>query len=608
VAIKVLHPSFDRLPEIRVRFEREAIAGAHIDHPNVGAATDFGCLPDGSHFLVLEYIDGFTLHALIADQVLSAQRVVRIGRQIAAGLHAAHSVGIVHRDVKPANIMVLRDSQDVVKLIDFGLAKIDYALLPATAQRQEAMPRAVTAIGEVFGTPAYMAPESITGMQDVDARADLYALGVAMFEMLAGVRPFDHTDVVHLLHCKLKQPAPALSAFVQPGSVPPPLEAVIMRLLQRDKDERYATGKDLDEALAAIEEECFGAIPYPEPLQFPSTSDTLTAETVSKYADALEQGQPLQPQRSPDEGSVESPESSEAKGPATDQAPTLARRRARPSRLWWAAGAVGLLLAGGLVGTWWGPRRAQPQPAAAPSVVLAPLVSPTLSDITAPAPSESVTAVQSAAVPAASASAGQTTGEVQQTRTAFWRSVAKHEWKRGAVALSDIVRNDPQSLQEPEFARAAGSVASSLVVIDPAAGNRLFALLAEQGGTGGVDVLYDIVLTRGAAAGPGKKALGFLLLRRVRERASADTRLAIELHIGGCTDRRGLFERAAAEGGKRTLAELQSLLTFPCVEAGKHPCCFRTDRGLQDTLATVQARLKQEGKDADTDPSRASSR
>src|SRR5262245_8599057 len=126
LAVKVLHPEMLNLTEAVERFEREAIAGAHIEHPNVAAATDFGKLDDGSYFLVLEFLEGEDLRTIIGRSPLSPERAIRIARQITLALRAAHQIGIVHRDLKPENIMVIRKERgsDLVKVLDFGIAKV----------------------------------------------------------------------------------------------------------------------------------------------------------------------------------------------------------------------------------------------------------------------------------------------------------------------------------------------------------------------------------------------------------------------------------------------------------------------------------------------------
>ncbi len=275
VAIKVLHPETDNLPELVTRFEREAIAGAHVAHANVAAATDFGQLEDGSYFLVLEYVSGQTLHRAIEAGPLPVARAASIARQLAAGLGAAHAMGIVHRDVKPRNVMLVQGKEDVAKLIDFGLAKVPVDRVvayqsirppagsipdvgsvarpprrPRLDSLQDSKPR-LTGVGMIVGTVAYLAPEAALGMDAVDARADLYALGLILYQMLAGKHPFDAPNDAQLFAQQRFTPPPPIAERTPGVVVPPALEAVVMRLLEKDPGARYPTGAAVVEALDA---------------------------------------------------------------------------------------------------------------------------------------------------------------------------------------------------------------------------------------------------------------------------------------------------------------------------------------------------------------------
>ncbi|MEK6687574.1 MAG: serine/threonine-protein kinase, partial [Gemmatimonadota bacterium] len=161
-ALKVLHPRLSRDVEARDRFAREARNASRIHHPNVATVFDFGTTTDGLVYLVMEYVEGRTLGALLAErQTLPARRVAALAEQIAAGLSAAHELGIVHRDLKPDNVMITGAGRENVKLVDFGIAK---ALEGSTAQD-------VTSEGVVVGTPEYMAPEQLEGAE-ADSRTD----------------------------------------------------------------------------------------------------------------------------------------------------------------------------------------------------------------------------------------------------------------------------------------------------------------------------------------------------------------------------------------------------------------------------------------------------
>src|SRR3984957_16456924 len=161
LAVKVLHPEMSRLPEVVARFGREAMAAAHIDHPNVAAATDFGKLEDGSFFLVLEFVEGRSLREAINEGRLELGRAMHVTRQIASALGRAHALGIVHRDLKPENVMlVARDGDpDFAKVLDFGIAKVPIGGLIGEPQKTGQTGPVLTQLGMVYGTPEYMAPE-----------------------------------------------------------------------------------------------------------------------------------------------------------------------------------------------------------------------------------------------------------------------------------------------------------------------------------------------------------------------------------------------------------------------------------------------------------------
>ncbi|WP_437339462.1 serine/threonine-protein kinase [Sorangium sp. So ce394] len=255
VAIKVLHPSARNLPQIVARFEREAIAGAHIQHPNVVSASDFGQLADRSHFLVLEYVEGAPLQDVIASAPLPARRALHIARQIASALEAVHAKGIVHRDVKPQNILL--DARDQVKLIDFGLAKVNVELLSTESREATRKGHDLTAADQVLGTLRYLAPEAVRGMDAVDARADLYALGIILYEMLSGRGPFDASDGQSSFRQRLLEDAPPLRQRAPGLGFRPDVEAIVMWLVQRDPTQRYPTATSviaaIDAAIAAME-------------------------------------------------------------------------------------------------------------------------------------------------------------------------------------------------------------------------------------------------------------------------------------------------------------------------------------------------------------------
>ena len=238
VALKLLHAEMAVIPEALARFEREAVAAARLTHENIAAALDFGQLPDGSFYLVMEYVPGELLRDALGTGAMAPERVVRIGTQIASALAAAHAAGIVHRDLKPENVILTsrQGESDHVKVLDLGIAKVPI--------EQASGGTALTRAGAVLGTPQYMAPEQGLGGV-VDHRADLYALGVVLYEMAAGVPPFSDDDgAVAAIARHLTETPPPL-----PPSVPEALASLIFELLQKRADERPQAAVDVEQRL-----------------------------------------------------------------------------------------------------------------------------------------------------------------------------------------------------------------------------------------------------------------------------------------------------------------------------------------------------------------------
>ncbi len=258
LAVKVLHPEMSRLTEVVQRFEREAMAAAHIDHPNVATTTDFGKLDDGSFFLVMELLEGRSLRDLINTGRLELGRALHIFRQIAAGLTRAHALGIVHRDLKPENVMLVEreGESDFVKVLDFGIAKVPVGELAhksstVTASGDGEKGAVLTRMGMVYGTPEYMAPEQALG-QEVDPRADVYAIGVMGFEMLTGSRPYDHESKVALLGMHVTAPIPLPSERCPEAHIPPEVDALIKKLLAKEASERYQDAREAMDATLTV--------------------------------------------------------------------------------------------------------------------------------------------------------------------------------------------------------------------------------------------------------------------------------------------------------------------------------------------------------------------
>jgi serine/threonine protein kinase/Tol biopolymer transport system component len=245
VAIKVLSRSARADAEHRARFEREARAVAALSHPNILAIYGFG-YQDGIAYAVIEWLEGHTLREELVQGRIALRRAIDLGAQMALGLSAAHDKSLAHRDFKPENVFVTLDG--VVKLLDFGLAKIvsdsrpGFALDPVRSD-------AITSEGTVLGTVGYMSPEQVSGSV-ADLRSDVFSLGIVLFEMLTGQRPFRRESAVETLSATVKEAPPPVTALT-PG-VPIPLERIVMRCLEKSPAERFQSARDLAFALSAL--------------------------------------------------------------------------------------------------------------------------------------------------------------------------------------------------------------------------------------------------------------------------------------------------------------------------------------------------------------------
>ncbi|MBA3546057.1 MAG: serine/threonine protein kinase [Nannocystis sp.] len=240
VAIKVLHPDFSRDPELVKRFDREAQSAARLNHPNCIQVTEFGSTEDGMKYLVMQLLEGTELQNIL-DGPVEPARACDLILQILRGLEHAHGQGVVHRDLKPQNIFVTRDHEgrEVLKLVDFGIAKI----IGGDGAHDQ-----MTRAGMVFGTPQYMSPEQALGLE-IDARADLYAAGVLLYQIVTGKLPFNGDDPVALIRMQVSTEPPPL-----PQSVPQELAAIIMRLLAKQKEQRFPDARTVRIALERYRE------------------------------------------------------------------------------------------------------------------------------------------------------------------------------------------------------------------------------------------------------------------------------------------------------------------------------------------------------------------
>ncbi len=632
LAVKILHRQLTQVPEVVARFEREAMAAAHIDHPNIAAATDFGKLPDGSVYLVLEFVEGRSLRDEVARGPMPAARALHIARQIAAALAAAHALEIVHRDLKPENVMLVQKGADpdFAKVLDFGIAKVPMGEVEGDTNKP------ITKAGMVYGTPEYMAPEQALG-QAVDGRADLFAFGVMLFEMIAGVRPYVAKNQVAILGQMLSQPVPTFSQRAPGVSVPPAVESFVHRLLAREADERIQSAAEAYVCIEAL----LGSVPAPDSRLFTLAggSPTSVIGGPSSYRDSA----------------AHMPSALLSRASAPSLADSLVEA-SRPSALRSGAAAlapdllpspppavVGYTTAERLVtrlqeaakyldtkkgdlpaplGTW-----AQAVPG---RVLLGALAFGVLGIVTAVV---AVVLTVSRGDGAESSSAGfvpvgsmSGTPEAQQRAdapqdplqarleradqeglaavealakelpsegavlVALARARAKASDFEGAVAaVSDALAIDPKLNESP---RIAGVLFRSAQA--PAASSATFRLLEGPMGTRGADIVYDLAHTRGVR--PAVKATAEKLLRSKDFQLAASPALEVAVALRRaqtCAEFSKLLQQAKNVGDARSLEFLRPLTSTTGCGAGKKGDCYeclRKTDALQQTIVTIEKR------------------
>jgi eukaryotic-like serine/threonine-protein kinase len=572
LAVKVLHPETENLPDLVERFRREALVGAHARHPHVAAATDFGTLDDGSYFLVLEHVKGVTLHDALRRGPLPPARVVHIVRQLAEALDALHARGIVHRDVKPQNVMLVNPaheaapsadatgtrSPDFVKLIDFGLAMVELERLPSLEFSISSLKAAAPALdrltmsGMIFGTLAYLAPEATQGMMHVDGRADLYALGVTLYEMLTGRRPFLGEDIGELIAQHVSAIPPPFREAAPGLMLSPDLERITMRLLEKNPDDRFQRGSDL---VAALDQ----AIASGKTV---STTPSTLHEEFPPYASPPTPAGPhaafSPPMGDPSGLGLTPPAHQMPPGmygapPAPQPAPSPALP-SPPAFAYWAALILPVLGAGAYVAFL---RAKDPPPPAASLEDQAALEAP---------PSNAPPAPNPLADPAAPASSARQGGlnedDLERLRAQVRLASSKSfDYEAGRKALMALTSLDPASLKRANLAGAAVEIVAGVEDRGRPGSHELFDLLAsEHSAPYGLDLLYEVVLRR-----PKRKAAqhALELLRKpdIIARASPALRVTFALREADCPHKDALAARAAAEGDGRTLVMLKISLS-----------------------------------------------
>lgn len=244
VAVKVLHGYLVADDESMKRFHKEAKAASRLNHPNIMTLYDFGVLPSGQPYIVMDLLKGKSLADILSERRnLPVDEVLPIFQQVFQAIGAAHKIGVVHRDMKPDNIVVeqSRNKVPLVKLVDFGIATF--------IQEQEDTLGKITKAGTVCGSPTYMSPEQCDDNK-VDGRSDLYSLGIVLYETLTGRVPFDGADIYNVMSMHVKDAPPSLKSVRPDLNFPPQLEQVVDRALQKDPGKRFQTASDFWESLS----------------------------------------------------------------------------------------------------------------------------------------------------------------------------------------------------------------------------------------------------------------------------------------------------------------------------------------------------------------------
>ncbi len=341
VAIKILslRHDEDQDPEFRKRFLLEASTAAKLTHPNTVRVFDYGQTDDGLYFIAMELLEGQTLKEVIAKEgCIEPERAVEVAKQIARSLREAHRIGIVHRDMKPGNVMLVeRGGEETVKVLDFGLAK--------DTGGENGEVEDITQTGVFMGSPKYMSPEQIQG-EKLDARSDLYSVGVILYEMLAGKPPFVREQPMQVLMDHIREIPKTVTAPEGRPALPLGVVHVTMRCLAKVRDERWA---DMDQLLLALKEAVAGTMSSSGQIA------AMTGEWDAMRSGVLSLAPPLTtttgsgPNVLAPSGTSAPPSAANSSIPAAPPVPTSVAPPARGSGAWIAlAGVFALVLAIGV--------------------------------------------------------------------------------------------------------------------------------------------------------------------------------------------------------------------------------------------------------------------
>jgi serine/threonine-protein kinase len=568
------------------------MAAAHIEHPNVASATDFGKLEDGSFFLVLEYVEGRSLRDAIAEGRLELGRALHIARQIASALGRAHALGIVHRDLKPENVMLVtrEGDPDFAKVLDFGIAKVPVGELGGESKSTG---QALTQLGMVYGTPEYMAPEQALG-QPVDARADLYALGAIMFEMMAGVRPYEHESKVTLLGMHVTAPIPKMNDRAPGANVPAEVEAIVAKLLAKESTARFSDARELVDTIDAAGARLAASGRIADP---PVPMSRVQAPSSATMRQAAASGVALAPTSLAHHAAVtQRNRLASFVGESLDQALKSAPPWVTPRRVTIAAAVLAVLLVVVVVITGsskGGASVAKPVESSTGSAP-APAAPDTKTDEIVAAAQAKIdkgdfaTAVESLT---ALEKDGIYRADVHQLLERAYTGVrnAKEAMREAGLWLVA----DPEASADPKLQEDVRNAALFKESQDDA-----FALLESKMGPRGIDILYDIAWGASGKQYPqaAQRARHSLDLDDVRGRASPALSVLLEFRDAKtCEAKRSLLDRAGEHGDARMLATLMPYLaTRGCGFLGHLDCyaCMHKDTALRDAMDAITTRSR----------------
>lgn len=589
VAVKLLHSDMQGLPGLVARFEREAIVGAHVEHTNVAAARDFGKLSDGSYYLVLEFVRGLTLRQLIYQGPISPRRAAHITKQIAAGLAAVHSRGIVHRDVAPRNVMVLPGQDDHVKLIDFGFAKVPVEKFAAMSVQQGTpiLPSEITNPGVIFGTIGYLAPEAVVGMKAVGAQSDLYALGAILYELLAGVPPFEAPTQAGLFLMHRTEPVPRIRERTPSSDVPKVLESIAIRLLAKKPAQRFGSAAEviaaLDEAMLALDPES-RSVPPDRAAPLPLTvMGAEPAPELPRFEDVAEVTFD-EPEPEPEAASDEVESRSAQTG--TSASASRGKRSVLPY-----VGVAVVLCGVGVLGA----RRFGLLDAGATSpVATSPAQSAVATDASVAA---SPTSRPTASVEATTALPPPTVSAVAGLDAEAWARLVRlapttNNYDKALDGLLALVQLDPTALDALDVRLVAIDTAVRFGA-DEGRGAKLLEALGSRFGSSGIDALYEIMTRRGGSRA-AQIATELLSKPDVRARGSKGFVVAMDLRSTPCFEKPKLMERVVSEGDERALAMLVAARSPEC-DASNGECCLAGNPAVELAVRDLMKKSETQG-------------